>query len=240
MTQPSNTFKVATDLFLIQMKWSLWFIPIVFAIYLIVIPLVPNLEELDLNFLAFQFQPSKIYMLVIGILTCFAFMSHYVKYGVTRNDYFYGAALAAIGVAISITVTSAILAGILQFTGTFISFSPGTANMEFIHSSSTWLVPIIVYSLIIITYYIAGWLIAIGFYRYGGFGGMGFILISITFITLIDLLWEGDPTAPMLGWLSIPFPNLSFSVAAILSGLVIVCGMWITLLTTKRVTIKVE
>ncbi|MBU9711651.1 hypothetical protein [Evansella tamaricis] len=236
----SNIGKIAKDLFFIQIKWALWFIPIVFAVYLIVPHFVKDVAELNLHFLSFIYQPTKIFMLVIGIITSLYYLPYFVSNGITRKDYFYGAAIGSATVAFGIMFLSAILAGILELIGAFSNYQPSTSTMEFLQStSSIWIIPILVYSFISIGYYISGWMIALGFYRFGGWGGMGFILVAILYINLTDLIWEGHASHPF-GWLNIPFPDLPLPVSLIGALIFILLGFMVIRKVSKRITIAME
>ncbi|AKL96574.1 hypothetical protein CACET_c31300 [Clostridium aceticum] len=232
--------KLALDLFGIQMQWSLWYIPVVLIIHFIVLRFVPDVEERDLNLIYFVFQPSKIYMLIIAILSCFSLMGYAVKNGITRRDYFWGSAVAAVGVAFSIMILAAILAGVLELFGLFTAYSSVTNSIAFLDTSSIWIVPVLVLSLILLCYYIAGWIIAVGFYRFGGLVGIGFVAIALLFVSIADLLWEGELSHPLAVSLDIPFanPSIPFSITATL--ILIGLGLWLVRILTKRIPIKVE
>ncbi|KHF41695.1 hypothetical protein [Halalkalibacter okhensis] len=240
--RPGNalTSKVAFDLFAIQMKWSLWYIPIVFVIYLIVEHFVTEVEEMGLSFMSFFFEPTKIYMLVIGIISCLAFLTYFVKNGVTRKDYFIGSSIASAGVAFSLMLISVIVTGILLLLGTFTTYSPLTNQVAFLDTNSFWVIPLISFSLIVLCYYIGGWIIAVGFYRFGGWGGLGFILIAILFLSLTDLLWEGELTHPLANYLNLTIPALSIFSSIIGTLLLIGVGLFLIRKVTKRIAIKLE
>ncbi|MDV2686442.1 hypothetical protein RYX56_18905 [Alkalihalophilus lindianensis] len=240
MRANDNPSKLSLDLFYIQMKWSLWYIPITFIIYLIIVQFVPEVEEMGLSFISFFYEPSKIYMLVIGIISCFAFLGYFVRNGLTRKDYFIGSAIAATGVAFSLMMISAILTGILLWIGTFTAYSPLNGHVAFLDTNSFWIAPVVSLSLIILCYYIGGWIIAVGFYRFGGWGGFGFILIAIFYMSIADLLWTGEITHPLANYLNMSMPNMS--LGASIFGTLILIGIGLLLIrkVTKRVTIKLE
>ncbi|QDI92283.1 hypothetical protein EPH95_14710 [Salicibibacter halophilus] len=232
--------KVATDLFITQMKWTLWYIPILLVVYLLLYLFTPEMQAENWNLMSVIYQPTKIYMLVIGLLTIMAFLTYYVKNGITRKDYFVGSSIAATGVAFSIMIISAILAGILALIGSFTTFDPGTSQMDFLNTTSVWLMPVLVYSLIILCYYIAGWMVISGYYRFGGWGLLGFIGIGVLYISAVDLLWENDWTLPLMRFSNIPMPVLSLSVSLVCTLLLIAVGLWVVRLTTKRMPVKPE
>ncbi|UNC93215.1 hypothetical protein [Candidatus Contubernalis alkaliaceticus] len=237
----SVTAKIIIDLYYIQMKPTLWYIPIVTAASLILLQFVPGMQENGLNQMSMIYQSSKIFMLVIGIIFCNALLSYYVKNGITRKDYFLGSAIAAAVVAFSIMIISAIITGILQLLGVFSNNSPGGIRLEFIeNTSSTWVIPVIALSLILLCYYIAGWTISVGFYRYGNLGGFGFIGIAILFVSIMDLLWEGSLSLPLLASISIPVPYLTVPLSIIGTLILIFLGLWLIRSVTKQMPIKIQ
>src|SRR5690554_7504105 len=96
----STKFNVAHDLFATQIKWSLWYIPAVIAIYFFTYYIVSDPGDISLAWAILQ--TSKLCMLVFGLSIFLALLPQYVKYGITRKEYFVGSALAAVGVVIGI------------------------------------------------------------------------------------------------------------------------------------------
>lgn len=227
----STKFKVAFDLFYTQMVWSLWYIPVVLVIYL-VRNFIPNADIENFNLASAIFQPSKIYMLVIGIITSFAFLSHYVKNGITRKDYFIGSAIAAASVAISIIVLSIIPNEVFRLFGWSTSITDIGLN-----GTSIWVYPIAL-SLILVSYYVAGWIIAVSFYKFGGVGAL-FIPLAILIICLTDLLW-GLPITGPAAFLNISLPETSPLLSMVSTFVLIGLGLWIIRMITKEITIDPE
>ncbi|WP_163582905.1 hypothetical protein [Gracilibacillus saliphilus] len=236
MNTPNNTiFKVTKDLFLIQMKWTVWYMLVVLAIFLI-IPLFR--EEIDLNFLSTMYSSTKIYMLVIGIISSLAFFAHYVQNGITRKDYFSGSAIAAAGLAVSIMFIASIINGMLYIFNPLENYLPDNVNIGFLDMTSTWFIPVLVFSLNIFGFYLAGWLIIAGYQRYGGWGCVAFILVSLLSVSLMDLLWEGDISYPLINLLSTPTPNLPIAVSLICTIILVATVLLLIRHLTKRVAIQ--
>ncbi|SFL91657.1 hypothetical protein SAMN04487943_10582 [Gracilibacillus orientalis] len=237
-TKNNTMFKVATDLFLFQMKWTLWFIPAVLGFYLFLPIVLKEITEVELNFLSTMFNPSKIYMLVIGIISALAFFNHYVQNGITRKDYVSGSAMAATGVAFSIMIIASIINGILHLIEPLTGFSPSNTHIAFLDTTSMWIIPILVFSLIILCYYIAGWMIIAGFQRLGGWGCFVFILIALLYFSLTDLLWQGDISHPLINAIGITDPNLSTPAALFCTLILIAVGLLLIRMLTKSVAIQ--
>lgn len=236
----STKFKLGFDLFYIQMQWSLWYIPIVLISYFLVLRFAPNIEERNLNLIYYIFQPSKIYMGVIAIISCFAFMGYSVKNGITRRDYFWGSALASVGVAFSIMILSAILAGILEVLGLVQTYSSIIDSIVILDTTTLWIVSILSLGLILLSYYIAGWIVAVGFYRFGGIIGIGFVVVALLFVSITELIWEGEVTHPLGALFEISLPGLSVSVSILVSLTLIAIGLYLIRYLTKRVAVKIE
>ncbi len=237
----SNTaLKIGADLYKIQMKWALWFLLIVLVVQFALLILVPEPEIRDLSYLMFTFQPTKIFMLICGMIVIFAFFTLFIKQGVTRKDFFAGMAIAGVWLAFTMIIISALIAGILMFIGNFTPLFSDMTTSTFLNTQSDWIVPILALSLIILVYYLAGWMIGIGFYRFGGLGGLGFIALAITFMTVADILWESEISHPLAGFINLNLSELAIPVSLtgtlILQGL----GLWMIRTVTRRVTIKME
>ncbi|MFV8830090.1 hypothetical protein [Alkalihalobacterium sp. APHAB7] len=236
----STTAKVGIDLFSIQVKWALWFIGIVFVVYLVLPIFITNVEEFKMHFLTFSFQPAKIFMLIIGILSCFSFLGYFVGNGITRKDYFLGSAAAAFGVAFVIMLLANVLQGLLQFVGMFTPYLPSTNHGDSWNMGSVWIVPFVAYTMTIVVYYLAGWLISIGFYRYGGIGGTLCIIGAIIYVGVTDLGSNGDRSLTLFGFIKIPYPDLGLPLAMVVTAVLIVVGLWLLRQLTKRVPIKLD
>ena len=260
MKQQSFFSKVAVDMFLVQFKWSLWFISFILLAHIIMIIVAVNVNFPLGDFLFFSHRSSKIYMLVIGIISAYAFLTFYVNQGITRKDYFIGSSLAAIGVSLAIAIIATVLTGleyiILEMMNLPINLDRAMVGVEssdnsisiflpkaivsssiLVHSSN-WLLSMLMYTLNILTYYVIGWFIGSGYYRFGWVAGFGFIALAIVFITVGDLLWGTEIGEPLSSWL--PFTSIDLPLYGSFLGAIILIGIIIGLirLLTRRVTIK--
>lgn len=201
MKSANSLRKVAIDMSLLQSSWAVWFLVIVLIVYIVApffgIDVVTDnkLGQLFANIVSGQWgddavqaeqrgfstfisHPAKIFMLVCGILSVPSFLTFFVKQGLTRKNYFYGAAIASVAVACFIALAAGI---VLLIERAF--FTP---DLEL---GSSWLFAILVFAMHIMSYYVAGWLIGAGFYRYG-IGGMLFIVLAIMLLFAVEILWE--------------------------------------------------
>lgn len=259
MKKASIFTKVATDMFWAQLFWAFGFLGIMLVIHLVKIVLAINSDnDLELYFVS-TFVASNIFMLVIGIISSYGFLPHYVSNGVTRKDYFKGAALASVGLAIALPVILSIVSGIelfilkifnmsTIFTTTFgdrVEIEDDGIVSEIIQSiiiapyvdpQSNWLLAIFIVTLNLLTFYLLGWLIGSAFYRFGVITGLVFIAISIVIVLLENALLSIG-----LG-LTVPdkFSSYDFSLPISILGVVvlIVIVLWLIRQLTKRVAIK--
>lgn len=235
----STTTKVATDLFAIQMNWALWFVGIVFIVYLVLPIFITDVESLNLAFPAFIFQSTKIFMLVIGILSCFSFLAYFVGNGITRKEYYIGSAVSAFGIAAGILIIATVLQGVLLLVGTFTAYTPNTGHGMDWNVSSVWLIPMVIYIMSTLAFYVSGWLISIGFYRYGGFGGFLAIIGAIIYVSLSDLGSGGGHSIQLFGFIRFTTPELGLPYAIMLTTVLLVAGLYLLRQLTKRVPIKI-
>ncbi|TYS13334.1 hypothetical protein FZC78_21890 [Rossellomorea vietnamensis] len=235
MANNNQSVKVAVDMSFLQLIWSAWFMSFVFTAYLILQRVVDNERVNEQSFLTFIYGPSKIYMLVIGIISVYAFLTFYVKNGVTRRDYFKGAAVSSVVVSLVLMTIAGIIAAIEQV------IDPDIVTSSFVGPDASLLVTVLAFSINILASYTAGWLIGAGFYRFGGMGGMLYIFASILILSLLDFLWESELKEPLKFLLDISHHHgFSATTSFILTAGLLAVTLWIIKSTTKRVQIKLK
>ncbi len=200
--------KVAIDMYTEQMKWTLWFMVFILAaqiahIILVISPL--NIESTLRNFLPFLYGSAKIYMLIIGIFS-YGFLTFYVTQGVTRRDYFIGSSLAAIGLSITIIIIGVILTGLQFMILDRIIDYPMTGPLFDNHG---FLQPVY-YNMNIFIFYLIGYLIGIGYYRFGWIIGFAFVAFAILSIILTETLLKSQPAIAFTGLLALTATILIF------------------------------
>ncbi len=218
--------KVAVGLYLEQMKWVLWYLPIIYVFYFILVRFVNEPEIRSISILTFTFQTATIFMLVCGILSSFVFFSQYVKYGVTRISYFQGLFLSVIFLAITINGISLILAWVISLFNLNL-FKDVTLSS---FGENSWALTMFTYTIIVMIYYLTGWLVSIAFYRFGGFGGLISVVVAFVIIVLNDLLWEFSTPKPFIGFLQ--FNKVVSQVTIALAGSIIIAAI-LTILVYK-------
>lgn len=242
--ESSRTYrKVAFDMSYVQLGWSLWFFGIVLIIYIafsflfgidvkgsndlehLFFKFVGGVEsgETDLGrgFIGFILMPAKIFLIICGYHAVSHFLNYFVRQGVTRKAYFYGATLASAVLSLGIALMAGVIAWIEQ-----VLFSR-------VHLGSPWIVVVLAFALNILAYYVFGWLIGAGFYRYGAKGVL-FILLALALLLGIEMmfaLWEAEL---LKGTIIVPKVLIPFLAVILLFGV----ALWIVRMTTKRVRVR--
>ena len=251
--------KVATDLFWIQFFWSLGFLGVMFMIHVIKI-IIHVINDTGVNYyFSAIYTSSNIFMLVIGIISVYGFLGHYIGNGVTRNDYFKGAVLSTIGLSFAIPVIASVISLIEHWlirltqwytveNNPFSNRSSGEDNnvigdiiesvviSPFIDLQSNWLLAILIFALNLLTYFVAGWIISATFYRFGVLIGLGSIVLALVILIASDGLLSAALGLPVFEMLA-PLP-LSLPISIL--GVLVILGiaLWIIRLMTRRVAVK--
>lgn len=161
----------------LQLTWSAWFISFVILAYALI-------EINAQNFITFAFQPSKVFMLVIGIISVSGFLSFFARFGVTRKAYFYGSSLAAATVALVLMGGVGVIGSLQHW------LIPAPEKVSFLGENASWLLTMIVYVLNALMYYLAGYVIGVGFYRFGKLGGMLYIVLALGVLFASEAMWD--------------------------------------------------
>ena len=228
--------KVAVDMTYIQSTWAAWFIGIVFAVYVLFHFFSGNVEVYNQSigshsFLTMVYSPSKVFMLVVGIISVSSFLPFFVQHGVTRRDYFYGAAISSVVVSaglMSVAWIVTMIEGLIK---------SDLVNHSFLGSDASWLLTAVVFTLVIFAYFAGGWLIGAGFYRYGA-GGILYILLSILLISLVESLWEFKKVHFLVVHFNFANGEIPMSISFLGTLLVIALTLVLVRVVTKRVRIK--
>lgn len=203
----NSYLKVMKDMFIVQMAWSFGVMGVMLVIGLVRLFLHFQENGQD-NFYNSFFIVASFFVFIIGIIAT-QFLPHYVGNGVTRKDYFKGASLSLIGLAVTLPFIVWGISALTEFVvENLTSFSFREPNMDFfvdednligdiiqfliitpyVDIESNWVLSILSFSLKILVYYLAGWLISAAFYRFSVIAGLGVIAISIVLLTVENVL----------------------------------------------------
>ncbi|WP_033163947.1 hypothetical protein [Clostridium sp. KNHs205] len=247
MKSKSKTLSVFKDIYESYFKYTIWFIIAIIIMHLgmsvlsfrdasAANALRDGMERENLYITSYS--ASGIFMIVIGIVTGFIQLPFYVTHGVTRKAYFRGNVLASLALAFTLAFifSAGSELGKLIFGQFGYSFKeevliPGLSN--------NWLLLFFLYALNIFAYFLMGWLINIGFYRYHALIGIGFIVVALAALALHGMVWIN-------GWFSIfsddfkdifADNSIYFSVIGTVGVIAVLLGLIRTL--TRKVPIKI-
>ncbi|REJ22114.1 hypothetical protein [Caldibacillus debilis] len=266
MKQRSVSAKIAIDMFAVQMGWALWYLGIVTMIQIVrLIFSAKNGSRIEDFFLSTG-QSANIFMFVLGILAVYAFMPAFIRNGVTRKEFFKGGIAAAAGLALALPLIAGGMAlaerSLVRLADLPVSYHSADMIDSGGDSPSSWvrtiirmiivpvfdipladlqengLLAIALHALNLAFFYLSGWLIGAGFYRYGGPAGLGFIVLALFFFHLRAFLWKKEAAESLKQWLpvdtfSIPLPGFIFASLAL-----IFIMAWLIRLLTRRVAVK--
>lgn len=236
MTTPRYR-KVSAAVFSDMFKWSLWFFSILFAVHLIRIFWLNGGTDRIEGFFIFSQYSVNIFMLVVGIMSAYVFMSRHIQQGVSRKDSYLGTALAALALSAFATLVPLTVNGLQHLLAETISLPVELDTVSAFETTGGWFAAAIALFLNTLTFFLAGWVISIGYYRFGWIAGFGFIALSFVIFGLNDYLWKPN-TADAMEWLPYNPLEANFWLTALGSSVLILLLFSLMRLLTKRVTIK--
>jgi hypothetical protein len=237
-----TTIKVIRDIFVEQLKWSWWFMGINLLIHLSLSYYSVKYGFGISDFTQFISAAVSIYMLVIGIVAGSSFLNYYSRLGVTRKDYFYGVAIAAI----ILSFTIIIVADVLAFIEISIFNMINVSLKSNIFVGMNWVKPTFSISLNGLIYYLIGWFISVGYYKFNWKAGLLFILISFVFSSIHGFVWVDHfidipgliTGSTMEEIININAGQLSYGVSAAVDAGLIVFLLFVLRGLTKNVSVK--
>lgn len=213
------------------------------------------MEKRQKAILARFYFSGNVYMFVIAIIAAQAFLEYFVHNGVTRKDFFKGNALTGVVLSLLIVGIAAIVATIQYFIAKAadlsIQFRYTTPGPEAVsdtniigevlkvivdprfYGSENLAILTMFAILSMIIYFLNGWMIALGFYKYSA-GGFFYILFTLIFLLVKGLVWGGT-------FSGFRFESLFSNVPLVfvLTLLMIGALLWIIFQTIRRVPIKI-
>lgn len=193
-----------------QFRWFLWFLLFVLLFQGALLALAFYFEGTIQPFILLSFGPSRIFLLVLGIISAYAFLGYYYQLGQTRKRYYKSTIVSSILLAVTMAFIVKLLSLIEAFVvgnqsvisdqteGTTIAndsqsititidiFSEG---LQFLDSSLLFM---LFFVLQLLFYYAVGWFISVGFYRYGWVIGLVFIVFALGFLGLNQSMWSSS------------------------------------------------
>lgn len=235
----STVTRVSMDMFLRQGSWALGFLFVVLLLYVgvgIGTSIGVNVRDgfAEENFFSIANRSTKGFMLVIGIISAYGFLSYYVRHGVTRRDFFNGAAVAAFYLSLAFPI----VVGLIQWVVSMLPSQDVSSSSLLQHFNNNWFLALASYGIQIFIYYLMGWMIGSGFYRFDWIRGLGFIAAAIVLISLMDALWQFELASLWEQWLPVADFSVTLPVSLAGSMVVMLIGLILIQLITRRVSIK--
>ena len=103
---------------------------------------------------------------------------------------------------------------------------------------NNWSLILVSYGVQIFIYYLMGWMIGSGFYRFDWIRGLGWIALALVLIAFMDALWQFELASIWEQWSPV---TTDFSVTSPVSCrllIVILIALILIRLITRRVTIE--
>ncbi|SEO41758.1 hypothetical protein SAMN04488134_10788 [Amphibacillus marinus] len=232
----ARTKKLAVDLFKIQLVWTLWYIPIVIVGTLFALNIswigINGWLDIDIEHVNIFFtitQTSRGFLIVTSLIMFLYLFSHFIQNGLTRREVFRASSFAAVGLVITIMITAIFLNSLFNF----FSWHAPMPQLTIL-ALPEWAIPIMM-SLILISYYLGGWLVAVGFYRFK-FLGILFVPIGLLLVFIVEFVWQAE--ASFLGFIDYTNPSPSLSIAAIVTLVLIGLTLYSIRALTKQMPIK--
>ncbi len=235
--------KVTLDMYIEQMKWSVWFIGILMAVY-IGLNIASSLYNFSFveNLLAFSAGSSIIYMFVIGIIAGATFLPQFLKLGVTRTHWFYGTVASAMLISVTLPLIFSMFAGIEYMLSLLFNLRVDVSLLN------NYFPSFLLYSLNIFVSYLAGWLINVGYYKFNWIIGFIFIALSVGLNAVYALIWGSSIITLYSVKIDLFDNNLeaavptgsSFLMSALGTLGVVLVTLFIIRSLTKKISIKIK
>ncbi|WP_413377617.1 hypothetical protein [Alkalihalobacillus sp. 1P02AB] len=224
----TKAFQLGLDQLRTMGSWMMWFVGI-YAISYLAVLFIPdffnldwNIREIEWTFFHGMINSGKIFFLICGLLSLWTFIKYYVSNGMTRNDYFKGTMGAVVVLSLILTVIITIFSIVEWFF--------------FSNMSTGFMALFLKAPLELVLYFLLGWFIGVGFYRYGIFAGLLSILLSFIVVIVHSEVWGEAGTIPWLEWLNL---TTSVGVAVAINLFLIIVSAVVIRRMIKDMRIKI-
>lgn len=236
--------KIALNMYIEQMKWSVWFISILMIIYIALefIGRRYNFEAIN-NILLFSAGSSMIYMFVIGIIAGATFLPQLAKLGVTRKHCFYGTVISAICLSVTLPLIFSLFSGLEYLLSSLLNLNVDSSAF------TNFPVLFILYIFNTLVGYFLGWLINVGFYGFHWIVGLIFIVLAIVINSVYAFIWKNNIVALYSVNINLveknittysPIIDSSFLLSSLGTLGIILVILIIIRLLTKNISIKIK
>lgn len=203
------TLKLGRDMFVIQLIWAFWFLVIQGGIVLVTWLIFSRQIEGTYSVYLFT-QIFSIVMMIFAMIMGGGYLKDMVRNGITRRDGFYAIAISAVMLSAVMTIISLIITATAYSLGLEMS-------MNVVNSFGAFMTYVTAQFIILLQFYVIGWLIVIGFSRYRFFGGIIAIFIGVLIVGLFSVLSPIDIDIDIFTTVidGIPFINIPNNLEAI-------------------------
>jgi hypothetical protein len=233
----NNIKDTTAALYTEQFKWALWFTGIMTAIRVVlhIVDHYVDTEELPVDsFVEFAYQPGKIFLLVLGIMSAYYFLGTLIEHGKTRKTFFKSALISA-GL---LAVTLPAFAFILNVVENLIIAPPvGTAVINNTALQTYSITAFLTFCFTIFLYYALGMLIGIGYYRFGWLFGFAFVAAGLLTLLIESMIWG---TEFFLFGLAVSNPGTTPLLALPLTAVLAAFISYAAFRFIKRTPVKLE
>ncbi|RJX38782.1 hypothetical protein D3P09_14705 [Paenibacillus pinisoli] len=171
----------------------------------------------------------KVYLLVIGILLTPVSMTSYVSNGITRKHFVGGTILLSIPMALISAVVMTLGFPVEQLLRDWVGGKEIMANPSLLQSG-------VEFFLGFLAYYVVGWMIGSGFYRYNWKAGVVISILSLLPLILIEAVGSNG-TMELFGS-AIAWPEIPFIVEMLLILFIVAIIMAINYAMLRKAAIK--
>ncbi len=182
-------YKVSKDVYLLQMLWALLVLGAIVLIHFLLGIFVRDLAWIDRSALSALANPIQVFMLIFGIIGGAYFLKHFIRHGVTRKHCFAGVLISGVLAVVSLQIVALLLTFLSYGIEALAPYEAGRETIAYLGQERGYLVSMIVNAALTLVYYIFGWLIGIGFYRYKVLRGFAFILLAVFVLGIIGTMW---------------------------------------------------
>jgi hypothetical protein len=212
--------------------WTIWYLTIFLLIHTGLSILFAFLEESQFQWAIMDsgYSATRIYFLVLGLLSMGGFLTYFVSNGVTRKNYFVGMCLTLFCLGLGTTAIIGLLHGVERVVLSWIgpvgwlsSTSIGAENVWNPIGAENVSLALIMIFFQFILYYLIGWFISAGFYHHW-LAGFGCIAVGFITVATLDFAWGNEGHLPLSEWLAIePFsPGMAVLDSSIVALLYII------------------
>ncbi|GEM_PF-3481440 len=227
MKKPGNhpAFKVFQSVYILQMLWAFIVLGAIVLLHFVLALVIGDLQWIDRTALSALSNPMQVYMFVMGIIAGAYFLKHFIRHGVTRKHTFAGSLAAGFAVVVSLQVVALALTFLSYGFEAITPYEAGRETIAYLGEERGYILSMTINAALTLVYYLFGWLIGIGFYRFKVLRGFGFIVLAIFAIGITSTMWLPGSEMNVMGIPLHIIETKSLWVAFIITDTVLLFGV---------------